>query len=81
MLKFKFHNTHSKLGYFSHKKGNLKFSDSKMWWREESENVSTSQYAKLHLNFQENNTQALIISKKTQVPLGWPSRYKFYSDT
>ena len=25
------------LGYFSYKKGNLKFSDSKMWWREESE--------------------------------------------
>ena len=36
----------------------------------------------LQLKFSENNTEALVISKKTQVPLTMPDRsssYKFYS--
>ena len=41
-LKFKFYISLLKLGYFLEKKGNLKFSDSKMLWREVSENVSLS---------------------------------------
>ena len=36
------------LGIFSQKKGNLKFSDSKMWSREESVKFSFSSYVKLH---------------------------------
>ena len=34
-----------------------------MWLREESEKFSLSWYVKLHLNFWENNTEALVISK------------------
>ena len=30
----------TRLGYFSSKKGKLKFFDTKMWWTEESENSS-----------------------------------------
>ena len=39
-------------GYtFFLEKGNLKFSDSQMWWREESEKFSLSQNFELHLKF------------------------------
>ena len=50
-----------RLGFFSIKKGNLKFSDSKLWRRvrEESKNIYWSPW-----NFD-----------KTQVPLGWPHIY------
>ena len=37
-----FHMSLPRLGYFSYKKGNLKFSHSKMWWKEESEKFSPS---------------------------------------
>ena len=45
-----------KLGYFSYKKGNLKFSDSKMWWREESKNSHFRNTLNCIWNFRENNT-------------------------
>ena len=67
-LKFKFYISLPKLGYFLEKKGNLKFSDSKMLWREVSENVSLSYYVQLHQNFRKNTTQALIISKRLKFP-------------
>ena len=46
-----FHILLPRLGYFSQKKGNQKFSDSKRWRREESEKLSLSYYIKLHLKF------------------------------
>ena len=59
-LKFKLQIPLSRIGCFWRKKGNLKFSDSKMRWREESENFSLSQYVTLHLKFSENNPEAHV---------------------
>ena len=59
-----FHISQPRLDYFSYKKKNLKFSDTKMWQREESENYHSC------------NTLNCI---KTKVALGWPNRYKFSS--
>ena len=53
-----------RLFFVQNRKPSLKFSDSKMWWREESEKFSLSYYVKMHLKFRENNTQALAISKR-----------------
>ena len=65
-------------GYtFFLEKGNLKFSDSQMWWREESEKFSLSQNVELHLKFwRKNNTEALVIWKRTNFLLGWPNIQK-----
>ena len=50
-------------------KGNLKFSESKMQCRKESEKLSLSENFQLLLNFQENNTEALVTSKRLKLPL------------
>ena len=52
------------------KKGNLKFSDSKMWWREESVNVSPTFVIRQisSKNFRENKTQGVEISKRCKFP-------------
>ena len=45
-----------------------------MWWTEESEDVAICIY-----NFQENNTQALIILKRLKFPSDdWADRKYFY---
>ena len=43
-----------------------------MSWREESEKFSLSFNGKLHLNFWENHTEALVISKRLKLP--WDDR-------
>ena len=48
-----FHILFPRLGYFSRKKEKIKYSDLKMWRREESEKFSLSQDVKLHLKFSE----------------------------
>ena len=39
-----------------------------MWWREELENASFSQYVQFHLKFLGKYTQALVISKRLKFP-------------
>ena len=74
-------------------KGNLKFSDSNMRWREESEKFLIITFVKLKIaskifgkiirrpyNYNYNNYYNYNYNfKKTQVALGRPNRYKFYS--
>ena len=50
-LKFNFSHFTPRLGFFRRKKRNLKFSDSKIWWREKTEKSSLSKYVKLYLKF------------------------------
>ena len=66
-LKTNFHILLPKLGYFSQKKGNLKFSDTKMQWRYQkmSHFRNTSN---LTVNFRKSNTEALVISERLNFP-------------
>ena len=50
-----------------------------MWWREESEKFSLSQHIKMHKKSSGKYYWSPWNFEKTQVPLGWPNRYKFYS--
>ena len=50
-----------------------------MWWKEKSEKLSPSQYIKLQLKFSGKKFWIHRNFEKTQVPQGWPNRYKFYS--
>ena len=40
-----------------------------MWWKEESEKLSPSQYIKLHLKFSgQKNFESIVISKRLKFP-------------
>ena len=62
-LKFNFSHFSPQVRLFFLEKGNLKFSDSKMRWKEESEKFSLSSNLKLHLT-----SEALVIRKDSSSP-------------
>ena len=51
-----------------------------MWWKEESEKLSPSQYIKLHLRFSgKKNFESLVISKRLKYPKDDRTDTIFYS--